>query len=110
MSGAQGYPFTKAGTATTTETSVPIVSPILRGAPNSNGTRPTVTASSFLRGELNITNLDPTNNLVVRFNGRADRLTVRPGVTARLRGLIVWSISVQSSASTVAYDIAGSSS
>lgn len=111
MSGAQGFPQTYSGAATTTETPVTLVSAYTRGAPNSNGSRPTPPAlSTFLRGDLRIANNDATNNLVVRLNGTVAVVTVLPKQQCVISKILVFALSVRSSASTVAYEIQGVSS
>lgn len=111
MSGGQGLPVTFPGTATTTEAYVAITSGYKRGYPNKDGSVPTPQAlSTFLRGDIRIVNHDATNNLLVRINGAANRATAKPGETIQIRGAIVFSLTVQSSAATVQYDVIGLSS
>jgi len=110
MSGAQGLPITQAGTATTTETRVVLPAPYIRGAPNSNGTRPTPRARQLFMHQMTITNLDATNNLIVRLNGQTARKTIKPNDKYTIDRTMVNDITVQSSAATVAYDIVGTSS
>jgi hypothetical protein len=110
MSGGQGLPITKAGTATTTETRVTLPAPFVRGAPNANGTRPTPAARALYLHEVTISNLDATNNLLVRLNRQSDRKTLKPNTSVTIRGTMVNDLTVASSAATVAYDIVGTSS
>lgn len=110
MSGSQGLPVTKAGTASTTETRITFAAPFVRGMPNSNGTRPTAPARSLFVKQLTIKNNDATNNLIVRLNKAADVITILPKDKVTIDRTMINDITVKSSASTVAYDMVGTSS
>lgn len=107
MSGGTGYPTTLSGTATTTEAPVAIVSPWRKGYPNQNGTAPTPKARATYLRETRISNNDGTNSLLVRINGATAVTTLGPGETLLLAKAIIYSLSVKSSASSVAFDVVG---
>ena len=109
--GSHGQATTIAGTATTTETNVSFTSQYIKGAPNFNtNSRPSPRARPpFLKGDIVVQNLDPTNNLLVRLNGGAQK-TILPKDKMELRNTIVKSLSVKASAATVAYDITANTS
>lgn len=103
--GTSGKLVPMGGVATTVETEVVLSSAYKRGFPNSNQTVPTPPRRSSFFRSLRIQNLDATNNLLVRFNGRAQQITVKPGVPYVADHGLIERISVQSSAATVAWDL-----
>lgn len=107
MFGANGLPVTISGTATATETPVAIPSPWRKGYPNSNGTAPTPKIRAVNFGSLRVSNNDATNNLRLRLNKSPSQITLSPGEIFELKKALVYDISVQSSAATVAFDIVG---
>jgi len=103
--GATGKIVPMGGTATTTETEVVFPAAYKRGYPNSNQTQPTPPKRSTFLRNLRIQNLDATNNLLVRLNGSAQQITVKPNVPHEMDIGVVHRMTVQSSAATVAWDV-----
>lgn len=97
------------GTATTTETRVSVPAAYRRGFPNANPgggvqTYPTPPKRSAFLKNLRINNNDATNNLLVRINGGAQQITVKPSIPFLLDPAEIHDLTVQSSAATVAWD------
>jgi hypothetical protein len=96
------------GTATTTETRVEFPAAYKRGIMSQAQVtaQPTPQPRNKFMRNLRITNLDGTNNLLVRLNGGA-QLTLKPNAVHEMDTGVVHSMSVQASASTVAWDASG---
>ena len=105
-----GSPITIAGVATLVETPVAIPTSFIQGMPNKDGSRPVAVfkRATMLKGEISINNRDATNALLVRFNGQAAQILVRPASERKLAFGAINQITVQAAAATVAFDILGS--